>query len=287
MSTIQYVVYSTSNSPYQDWQCELLDYTYHKVKQPGKLIRLCSEDDGHRERPFQEAKYAEVIKMRSWMTNEITDDFWGIANKLNSTKEWLYTYPNLNDDDAVLFLDPDMIFIKPVRYTIHPGEVIGQRWLDVGIEKSPYFNFANKNRHLITNEFVLSYPFCITVLDMKRIVDRYISVSYDIREKIKCWEADMYGLIIAMAEYNLKVKTEVFGIFTAWKDYRDKLYSIIHYPNPIYSDKEDKNSIWFKQNYTKDTLTKPWKLPPDPRLATNITDKMLLAVIREYINTQQ
>lgn len=287
MSNIKYVVYSTSNSPYQDWQCELLDYTYHKVNQPGKLIRLCSEDDGYRGRPFRDSKYAEVVRMRSWITNETTGDFWGIANKLNSTREWLYTYPNLTDDEPVLFLDPDMIFIKPVTYNIYPGEVIGQRWLDHGIETSRHFDFAQRNRHLITKTFVVMYPFCITVGDMKTILDRYISLSYEIRETVGCWEADMYGLIISMAEYNLKLKTEVFGIFTAWKDYRDKLYSIIHYPNKIYSDEEETDVLWFKQDYTKDTLTRPWKLPPHPSQATNITEKMLLAVIREYIETQQ
>lgn len=287
MSDIKYVVYSTSNSFYQDWQCELLDYTYHKVKQPGRLIRLCSTDDNHPEKPFKNSKYAEVIQMGSWMTNEKTGDFWGIANKLNSTKQWLDTYPNLKDEEAVLFLDPDMVFIKPVRYNIKPSQVIGQRWLDVEIEKSPRFNYAKKNRHLISKDFVVMYPFCITVGDMKRIMDRYISLSYEIREKEECWEADMYGLIIPMAEYNLDVKTEIVGIFTRWKEYRDKLYSIIHYPHPIYSDEEENNQIWFKQDYTKDTLTKPWKLPPDPKLATNITEKMLLAVIRDYIESEQ
>lgn len=287
MSNIKYVVYSTSNCFYQDWQCELLDYTYHKVKQSGKLIRLCSEDDFHPEKPFKKSKYAEVIKMRSWMKNEKTGDSWGIANKFNSIKEWLFTYPNLKDEEAVLFLDPDMIFIKPVRYNINQGEVVGQRWMDVGIENSPSFNFAKKNRNLITKKFVVMYPFCIIVGDMKKIIDRYIALSYEIREKKKSWDAEMYALIISMAENNLKVKTQIIGIFTAWKAYRDKLYSIIHYPHPIYSDKEEKNKIWFKQDYTKDTLTKPWKLPPDHRLATNITEKMLLAVIREYIKSEQ
>ena len=39
---MDYVVYSTSNSDYQSWQGRLLEYSFKRVNQPGKLIRLCS-----------------------------------------------------------------------------------------------------------------------------------------------------------------------------------------------------------------------------------------------------
>lgn len=97
----------------------------------------------------------------------------------------------------------------------------------------------------------------------------------------------MYGLIIAMAEHGLKVKTEFVGLFTSWKEYSHRLYSIIHYPVRIFADEEETQLLWFKQHYTNDTLTRPWKPPPHPRFGTNISEKMLFAVIREYIETEQ
>ena len=33
-----------------EWQADLLDYSFKKSKQPGTLIRLCSDDEGHKNR---------------------------------------------------------------------------------------------------------------------------------------------------------------------------------------------------------------------------------------------
>ena len=35
-----YTVFSTTDSPYMQWQSELLEYSWKKVGQPGELIRL-------------------------------------------------------------------------------------------------------------------------------------------------------------------------------------------------------------------------------------------------------
>ena len=52
-----YVIYSISNSPYMEWQADLLDYSFKKSKQPGTLIRLCSDDEGHLDRKRSISKY--------------------------------------------------------------------------------------------------------------------------------------------------------------------------------------------------------------------------------------
>ena len=54
MKSDKYTIYSISNAPYQEWQADLLDYSFKKVKQPGTLIRLCSEDSKYPKRKMHE-----------------------------------------------------------------------------------------------------------------------------------------------------------------------------------------------------------------------------------------
>ena len=48
------LVYSISNSPYQQWQAELLDFSIRACAQPGAIVRLCSPDSAYPERPVPE-----------------------------------------------------------------------------------------------------------------------------------------------------------------------------------------------------------------------------------------
>ncbi len=60
---MDYVIYSTSNSDYQSWQCRLLEHSFKKVNQPGKLIRLCSFNTHNSNRPFDTSDIAEIIQL--------------------------------------------------------------------------------------------------------------------------------------------------------------------------------------------------------------------------------
>ena len=39
-----YVIYNFSNSPYQQWQADLLDFSFREVGQRGEIVRLCSQE---------------------------------------------------------------------------------------------------------------------------------------------------------------------------------------------------------------------------------------------------
>ena len=91
----------------------------------------------------------------------------------------------------------------------------------------------------------------------------------------------MYGFIIAVAEAGLKVKLDNI----TWEKPDDgKLYDIIHYSGECKDNKN--NEIFFKQDYTSNTETKPWKRPCDIDKADNERDKALLSLIHEYIDQQ-
>ena len=134
MSNISHVFYSTSNTPYQHWQCDLLEYTYNKVQQDGKLWCLCSENE-HNSNDIinRKSRYCEIISCPNWMN--VDGKLWGIANKLESMKYWLDNNPNLSG--TVLFLDPDMCFVKPIDVKEHhcKGKIINVKKSDQPFKK--------------------------------------------------------------------------------------------------------------------------------------------------------
>ena len=288
MASISYALYSTSNSEYQSWQCELLDATFRWVGQPGRLVRLCSEDPAQPTRLFDSSETAEVLCLPSWAENEATGDFWPIANKPASMKLWLESDSCARDADVILFLDPDMVFLEPVELDVSPGEVVGQRWVDERIET--HFRWERYGAHVkqrITRDSIVMYPFCATVGDMRCIVDRFIEISQVIRDgSPDCWEADMYGLVIAMLEAGLDVRTrDDLGVCNNWAGHRDRLPKIIHYSSSML-DHAGKR-LWHKQDYTAPTRVRPWQRPPLPTSATNAVESRLLEIIHEHVDRQE
>ena len=61
-----YIVYSMSNSAYQQWQADLLDFSVQEVGQPGVIVRLCSLEGGVR---------ASRVKPSEWGYTFVTPSF--------------------------------------------------------------------------------------------------------------------------------------------------------------------------------------------------------------------
>lgn len=287
MAAITRTVYSTSNSDYQSWQCELLEASFRAVGQPGRIVRLCSEDPQQPARHFDGSTIAEVLCMPSWMQDDETGDRWPIANKPWSMKLWLESGA-VGDDDVVLFVDPDMVFLSRVELDVVPGEVVGQRWVDAGIAQHP--NWRTYGAHVldrITPETLVMYPFAATAGDMRRIVDRFIEISQAVRnDDRECWMADMYGLVIAILEAGLEVRTRNdLGVCNNWEPHRDRLPAIIHYTWPVFD--ANGRTVWFKRRYTHATLARPWRRPPLPTRATNVLEATLLTRIHEHVDRQE
>jgi hypothetical protein len=269
---MDYVVYSTSNSDYQSWQCRLLEHSFKKVNQPGKLIRLCSFNTHNPNRVFDTSDIAEVIQLPDYRTRwrEFTNDLdkdYGIANKTESLKYWLSNYPGLKDTDNVLFIDPDMVFVKAVTETTIQGKVIAQSWVDEGTENGkPFQTYASHIKDRVTADTVFMYPYIATVGDLRKIVNNYVDLTYKMRLENypHLWESEMYALIISTLEQGIEVKTyNNLGFCLTWAErekYKDKEFSdsvsLLHFPWSI-NDK-DGNRLFNKQDYTSLTLKEHW-----------------------------
>ena len=283
MSNISHVFYSTSNTPYQHWQCDLLEYSFNKVQQDGKLWCLCSENEHDKNfTKKRTSKYSEIVKCPDWM--KVDGKLWGIANKLESMKYWLDNNPSLSG--TILFLDPDMCFVKPINEKVPKGKIIGQRWNDADMANHPMFKkYCPENlKNKLNNEVVFMYPFLINVVDLKKIVNRFVEISYEIHRNEGKWEADMYGIVIAALEMGLEIETKEIGCCNNWKNQRNNDYAVVHYPGRMLNCKNE--NIWFKQDFTKDTLTKPWKLKVHPNETTNKIEYQLIQTITELVRIQ-
>jgi len=261
-----------SNSPDQEWQGDLLDYTFKKVSQPGKLIRICSEDFRFPKRKISLSKVGKTITTPSFskMSN---DKHWPVMNKPGSLKYFFNNY-EFNDNDILIFLDPDMIFIKPWVPKVKIGHVYGQRWK--GYSKK-YCEETSIQPNLCpdNNESCLMFPFAILAEDMKKIVNDIENFARKGYEKKKTWMADMSAFQIAMEKHNLICHAEEnIGLCNNWNNNNDESAPIMHYCQPIFNI--NKQKIWYKYKHNSMLFI------PRPSLAINRVDKEVLKAVREY-----
>ena len=255
MNNMNYIIVPTSNSDYQSWQCRLLNWSRKKVKQKGKLIFLrCEDEMGVNKTPdIYNDPDVEVIDLPNyaleWEYNEEQSlrgqpYWWGaIPNKYLSIKWLCDNYP-LKDDDTLLFLDPDMIFLEPIDMVPMENEIIAQRF----IHYHPLENWKAFPEDISGRGIM--YPFIIRADSLKLIINDYISASEEIKRETKKWESEMWGLDFAVKKNILNIRYEEdLGRCTAWHSLGEKgLPKIIHFPNEILD--ENNNRIWFKQDYT-------------------------------------
>lgn len=265
---MEYVIVGTSICNYQLWQIKLLYWSFKKVNQSGKLIILLSDDIRHHKenrelniqnKDFLIDKDVQMVSLPDW-AEEWTlanNDWWGgIPNKFNSIK-WLCekNYFNFKDTDRLLFLDPDMCFLKNIEIeNIENDQVIGQEFPDSTriFEKNiNLFNDYSKFKEYYKSDAIM-YPFCINFLTLKKIHLEWKQYSELIRRRTKDWIAEMFGLDFACKTHNLDLKIiKNLGICQDWQGVNQgRVGNIIHYPNFIKDKNNSKENLFFKQEYT-------------------------------------
>lgn len=244
---MNYIVVSSSRCDYQAWQLKLLYWSLKKVNQQGKLVILLSGDKGHQhENPdFTFPSDVDVIHLPDWADEwkETNNDWWGgIPNKYKSV-EWLCDNNIFQLDDNLLFLDPDMIFIKSVEFDIEHNQVKGQKFID--------FRHLPEWPKYDTDEGIM-YPFLLKFSTLKTISKNYTLFCEQIRKQTGKWESEMWGFDYSLKSNNVNIEfIEDLGTCTEWNRFgRTKIGNLIHYPNEILD--KNGNRMFFKQDYTFD-----------------------------------
>jgi len=305
-----YIVYSMSNSRYQQWQADLLDFSVRDVEQRGVVVRLCSHEADH---PNLEVKpsalgytfvtpsFAELGDSRfqtlvRWVKRKLKTGAFGryhffCLNKPYAMKAFLDVHPDLDDGARLMWLDPDMVFNRPWKPSsemVRRGHVGGQHWW--GYDLSWCLRSTGSRLEVLTptNDSALMFPFCITVADMRRITDSFCRYSREIYRTTRDWKSEMYGLVTAMATAGLRCHTvAALGTCNNWPRglSDDPSAPISHYTQPMTDGRG--NEIWNKRTYTPHTLSRPWGRPPDYDRAATLTDRRTLQMLHRFIDRQK
>ena len=281
-----YIVYSIGNSGYQEWQADLLDFSFCRSNQPGTLIRLIS-DDSPQPRKIHPSQFGFTL---------VTPDFsqiegsktWKVMNKPGSIEFFVNSLSDQfkfsNRNSTVLLLDPDMIFTHSYdpRTKFDRGEIYGQNWKGYGrhfcVETSIYPQLCPRLGRPECGPVM--FPFAVKLSDLCSIsatVCRFARLGY-----LKCnnWMADMSAFVTAMAFHGLKMRQiDNLGLCNDWDNRDNAKAPILHYCQPMYD--KHANLIWDKRRYQMDYMHgEGWAPVPSADLACNRVDRDVLTLLK-------
>ena len=241
-----HTVICTDINDYVHWQCELLEYSWSRVNQPGKLVRLVACED---DQALPQHRYAEVYRTRPSNVHPESGDVYVCYNRLYSLQQWL------EQEDirgTILIVDSDVVFRAPLKTTVISGEPVAQSWLDYGVsnEFRAAINAAAPNVDVDQLQAV-TWPALIDANDLRALLPRWIEATVSIREQIRRQESDMFGFLVAAQEMQLEFKPDTTTAFMPWPDDQVANAPIIHYCQEVKSHTGDK--LWSKFSY------QPWQ----------------------------
>lgn len=275
-----YIVYSISNSPYQEWQADLLDFSVKASGQPGKIIRTVSDDPKYPNRPVSKPK--DIITIQ-------TEDFgkygggYAAMNKSGGLREIIKLQKSLgiSDSSVMIQLDPDMIFTKvwDPRNIVKQGTIYGQQWHGYSKDYCKKSTLSKFKDYCPDDNKAMMYPFAITMGDIVKITPKYFESSANYIES-KDWMTEMSALVISENDPQLGltvITSPNIGITNDWLKYnQDPEAPIMHYCQTI-KDSSGKE-IWGKRKYNA------WDPVPDPKLATTRVDREVLTMLQKIIS---
>ena len=281
-----YTVFSTEDSPYQNWQAELLEYSWKRAGQEGELVRLVATD-GRGDLPRH--RYAQSVATQTWATHPNTGDWYPIYNKPASLLEWLYRDRPFG---TVLLVDPDCVFRAPINREVEEGHPAAQKWIRFALDAddSPFGlddRFAFLSRYCVNTEpraQGVMIPTLIHTNDLRRMIGRWLELCGVIRDQARddqgerIWESDMFAYIAAAAEYGLVHEPANLGICTNWAAESVPDAPMVHYCNPILS--RDGDEMLAKGSY------RPWTRIDDPSRAESDHGRDMLALLNDYIDSR-
>ena len=117
-----HTVFSTTANNAMQWQSELLEYSWGRVKQPGELVRLVAAGPGE---PLPRHRLARVVRTLAWSPHPYTRDVYPAYNKAASLLEWLVSERVVG---TILLLEPDCVFRASVATEVEPGHAQATAW---------------------------------------------------------------------------------------------------------------------------------------------------------------
>jgi hypothetical protein len=269
-----HTVFSVDGSLFLRWQSDLLAYSHKKVGQPGALTRLYSASKTPS--PFD----GNTFQTQPYSPHPVTNDDYPPYNKVGALGEWLALSPP--EEDTVLFLDPDCIFLSACDEEVERGRPVSHPMLSMDVVKETHPEFVK--RHGFQPDAVqgMGVPTLIHRDDLKALYPLFMEKTQEVRSDPASreavgggWTSDMWGYSFAAARLGLhhELRRLARWPYDPWTD-----LPFIHY---AFSCEADGGKWqWFKSWY------KPWErieYPPD----TPQAGAALFSLINEFAETRE
>ena len=277
-----YTVFCTGDSPYWQWQAELLEYSWKKVGQAGALVRLITTDQ---QQQLPRHQYAKSVATRP--TAGQSGNSLETGDVAAAVLTWL-------DSDwpcgTVLLLDADTIFRAPLQREVSRGNPVSQPWTGLSCRQGngssrPGADFAFLSKYSQTTEGNLppvTLPMLIHTADLHRIVDRWLELSQLIRENATSLpdetvrDSDKLAYIIAAAEIGLQHELDDLCVATSTASTDTTRVSLVSQRQPIKNRIGE--TIWSRSTYV------PWTPVHETSEIEYTHEREFINTIREFID---
>jgi hypothetical protein len=272
------VIFTVFSTTANEWQAELLEYSWGRVKQPGELVRLVGI--GPHE-PLPRHRLARVTGTLCWSPHPYTGDVYPPYSKAAAVLEWLFTE---RIEGTILLVEPDCVFRAPVAHEVAPGEAQATAWPGLPrTEEGPFGlgpSFAFLERFCVNRALELprvTRPVLIHSSDLRKLAARWLELMSIIRVETAhsmpggLGAADEIAYAVAAAEADIPHAITQLGVDTSA---RHSTAPLLHYRRPIESTRGQ--VVWDQRVY------RSWDRV-DPQGAAPGTGRDFLAVLEEYV----
>jgi hypothetical protein len=266
-------VFSVDGSRYQRWQAELLAYSHRRVHQPGPLTRLWSATK--HPTPFP----GDTFRATPWSPHPLTSDDYTPFNKPAAIQQWLTeTRP---EEPSILLVDPDCVFLAPVRENVDPGRPISQPVSYMYTNGDPGRALVARHCRRPGNVQGTGLPTLIHRDDLTVLAPLWLAKTEAIRSdpvsrELAGWTAEMWGYMFAAAELGLSHELRDLCV---WSTDNEANRPLLHY---CYEAKDATGTWrWDKRIY------QPWEPVSPPPPGTPKAAVALIDLLNECANKRQ
>ena len=246
-----YSVVCTDTSPFVNWQCELLEYSWKRAAQPGQLLRLVTAPA---DVPLPRHEHAVVTRVPH---EPALYHGYKCLERLYAFQHWLR---HERPEGTVLIIDPDVVFLRPISAEVPPGAPRAQQWIEYQ-PPSPHTQ-------------AVTWPALIHTADLASMLPAWIDLTVALYNATRRWESDMYAFVAAA---NLRFSLEPLGAFIGWPDDQVASAPIVHYCQNVLDTQGQ--VLWSKYTY------QPWARVPNAANAHHSYCRELLALIDDFAQT--
>jgi hypothetical protein len=276
-----YTVFVTGVTDKDNWQADLLEFSWQQARQPGELVRLVAAPPSQ---ALPMHGLARVVRTRPWSPHPYIPDQFDGYNYPASLLEWVIRE---RIDATLLVLDGQSILLESAGEDIEPGQALANTWRELPSGGDGPFSLPEAYDTLrafcVNRKLKLpraQFPLLIHSRDLKKIAARWLEMTGIIRRHVKAqigWSVDPGKLAysIAAAEYRLPHKTRKLALRTRDRK-TDK--AILSYREAVESAKG--KIVWDSETYTA------WESCA-PEAAKAGAGREFLAFLQEYISLRE